>query len=205
MNKQNQLNSSLQWCHNEHNGVLNHQPHDCLFSRLFRRRSKKHQSSVSLAFVWGIHRWSVNSSHKWPVTRKMISFDDVIMLGIVIDEYLQWGEHAKHVKGTISRRIGILCKARKRFNVDKLKTLYYAFLFPHLYYYIDVWGNTLNVHIDLWEKNTWFQDPIEGHIHSFCSKTGKYLLYEISKCTLSRYSCTHFSVSFTSHTVKSLM
>ena len=25
---------------------------------------------ASLAFVWGIHRWPVNSPHKWPVTRK---------------------------------------------------------------------------------------------------------------------------------------
>ena len=38
-----------------------------------------HKSSASLAFVWGIHRWSVNSPHKWPVTRKMFPFDDVIM------------------------------------------------------------------------------------------------------------------------------
>ena len=40
----------------------------------------KHQSSASLAFVWGIHRGPVNSPHKWPVTRKMFPFDDVIML-----------------------------------------------------------------------------------------------------------------------------
>ena len=40
---------------------------------------RKHQSSASLAFVWGIHRGPVNSPHKWPVTRKMLSFDDVIM------------------------------------------------------------------------------------------------------------------------------
>ena len=31
-------------------------------------------------FVPGIHRWQVNSPHKWPVTRKMFPFDDVIML-----------------------------------------------------------------------------------------------------------------------------
>ena len=41
---------------------------------------RKHQSSASLAFVWGIQRWPVNSSHKWPETRKMFPFDDVIML-----------------------------------------------------------------------------------------------------------------------------
>ena len=39
---------------------------------------RKHQSSASLAFVWEIHRWPVNSSHKGPVTRKMFPFDDVI-------------------------------------------------------------------------------------------------------------------------------
>ena len=39
----------------------------------------QHQSSASLAFVWEIHRGPVNSPHKWPVTRKMFPFDDVIM------------------------------------------------------------------------------------------------------------------------------
>ena len=41
---------------------------------------RKHQSSASLAFVRGIHRWPVNSPHKGPVTRKMFPFDDVIMI-----------------------------------------------------------------------------------------------------------------------------
>ena len=41
---------------------------------------RKHQSSASLVFVRGIHRWPVNSPHKGPVTRKMFPFDDVIML-----------------------------------------------------------------------------------------------------------------------------
>ena len=40
---------------------------------------KRYQSPASLAFVRGIHRWPVNSSHKGPVTRKMFPFDDVIM------------------------------------------------------------------------------------------------------------------------------
>ena len=41
---------------------------------------RKHQTSVSLAFVRGIHRWSVNSMHKWPVTRKMFPFYGVILM-----------------------------------------------------------------------------------------------------------------------------
>ena len=41
---------------------------------------RKHQSSVSQAFVGGIHRRTVNSPHKGPVTRKIFPFDDVIMV-----------------------------------------------------------------------------------------------------------------------------
>ena len=40
---------------------------------------RKHQSSASLAFVWGIHRGPVNSPHNGLVTRKMFKFDDVTM------------------------------------------------------------------------------------------------------------------------------
>ena len=43
---------------------------------------RKYQSSASLAFVRGIRRWPVDSPHKWPVTRKMFSFDDVIMVAV---------------------------------------------------------------------------------------------------------------------------
>ena len=32
---------TLHWHLNDHDGVSNHQPHDCLLNRLFRRRSKK--------------------------------------------------------------------------------------------------------------------------------------------------------------------
>ena len=74
---------ALQWRQNERDSVSNHQPHDCLLNRFFSDADqRKHQSSASLAFVWGIHRGSVNSPHKWPVTRKMFPFDDVIMVDI---------------------------------------------------------------------------------------------------------------------------
>ena len=33
-----------------------------------------------MAFVRGIYRRPVNTPHKWPVTRKMFPFDDVIMM-----------------------------------------------------------------------------------------------------------------------------
>ena len=41
---------------------------------------RKNESSASLAFVRSIHRGPMDSPHKWPVTRKMFPFDDVIMI-----------------------------------------------------------------------------------------------------------------------------
>ena len=64
---------------------------------------RKHQRSASLAFVPGIHRGPVNSPHTWPVTRKMVPFDDVIMnshgIDLVIPEY----------SGVSSRRVVDIC------------------------------------------------------------------------------------------------
>ena len=37
----NKTRIALLWCHNGRDGVSNHQPHQCLLNRLFRRRSKK--------------------------------------------------------------------------------------------------------------------------------------------------------------------
>ena len=69
--------------------VSNHQPRHCLLSRLFGADQRKHQSSTSLAFVRGIHRGPVNFPHKWPVTRKMYSFEDVIMLTLDLPQAVQ--------------------------------------------------------------------------------------------------------------------
>ena len=41
---------TLEWRHNGHNGVSNHQPHDCLLNHLFSHRSKK----TSKACVTGL-------------------------------------------------------------------------------------------------------------------------------------------------------
>ena len=77
--------NALRWRRNERDVLSNHQPHDCLLNRLFRPR--KHQSSASLAFVRGIHRWPVNSPHKGPVTRKIFLFDGVIMAQSIITHH----------------------------------------------------------------------------------------------------------------------
>ena len=43
----------LQWCNNGRDNVLNHQPHDCLPNRLFRRRSTKTSKLFVIGFCAG--------------------------------------------------------------------------------------------------------------------------------------------------------
>ena len=85
---------TLQWRHNGHDGVSNHQPHHCLLNRLFGYRSKK----TSKLRVTGL--CTVNSPGTGefpPVTRKLFPFDDVIMI---------WSQHFKSI--LFKENVGIL-------------------------------------------------------------------------------------------------
>ena len=81
---------------------------------------RKHQSSASLAFVRGIHRWPVNSPHKWPVTRKMFPFDDVIIVYIIVsDSVWQWSAYLQntwHLQKSNLWRMTTLDRNRKKYK-----------------------------------------------------------------------------------------
>ena len=57
-------------------------------------------------------------------------------------------KHILYVKGKIARGLGIIKKARKKLNPDTLLTLYYSFIYPHINYCLEVWGNSCNEKID---------------------------------------------------------
>ena len=71
--------SPLHWRQNGHDSVSNHQPHDCLLKRLFRPRSKKTSKLRVTGLCAGNSPVTDEFPHKWPVTRKMLPFDDVTM------------------------------------------------------------------------------------------------------------------------------
>ena len=71
---------SLKWRHNGYMMSSQITSLTIVYSTIYSGTDqRKHQTSASLAFVWGIHWSPVHSPHKGPVTRKMISFNDVIM------------------------------------------------------------------------------------------------------------------------------
>ena len=88
---------ALQWRHNEHDGVSNHQPYDCLLNRLFIRRWKK----TSKLRVTGLCEGCI-PRHKGPVTRKMFPFDDVIMKHEYVSAFSIISPHWKYAVNKIN-------------------------------------------------------------------------------------------------------
>ena len=76
--------ASLQWCHNEPDGVSNHRPHDCLLNHLFRRKSKK----TSMLRVTGLCEGNSPVTGEFPAQRAsnadFFPIDDVIMCGLTV-------------------------------------------------------------------------------------------------------------------------
>ena len=90
------FSSTLRWRHNGQDSVSNHQPHDCLLNRLFRRRSKKTSKLSVTGLCVGNSPGTGEFPHKWPVTRKLFPFDDVIM---TTDEVGTWVSNIIDIKG----------------------------------------------------------------------------------------------------------
>ena len=73
---------TLQWPHNECDGVSNHHRLDCLFKRVFRRRSENTSKIRVTDLCEGSSPVTDESPHKGAVTRKMFRFDDIIMIQV---------------------------------------------------------------------------------------------------------------------------
>ena len=61
-------------------------------------------------------------------------------LGVLIDKHLAWKQHIHYVNLKISRAVGLLAKLRHLVPKNTLRTLYYAFIQPHVDYCLINWG-----------------------------------------------------------------
>ena len=66
------------------------------------------------------------------------------LLGININEHLQWKYHSDTICKKISRSIGILHRLKNFFPLSILKTLYNSLILPHINYGLTIWGYNLN-------------------------------------------------------------
>lgn len=63
-------------------------------------------------------------------------------LEVVIYYHLNWKDHISYISKKIKRSIGAIFKVRHFVELDILKSLYYALVYPYLTYCLVVWGNT---------------------------------------------------------------
>ena len=85
-----------------------------VYSTVYQTQIKENiKAARHWPFMWVIHRWPVNSPHKWPVTRKMFPFHDVIMWWIMfIDEHklnlrlCLWSSNLQSKNVTLCKQFG---------------------------------------------------------------------------------------------------
>ena len=69
--------------------------------------------------------------------------DATTLIGLNIDEKLNWEKHINYVSNIISKKIGILYRIRHFVTRNTLIMLYNAFILPHITYGLEVWGAAL--------------------------------------------------------------
>ena len=69
-------------------------------------------------------------------------------LGVIIDQNMSFQSHINYIKGKVARGLGILYKSRPYFNLETMRTLYNAFIYPYFTYCIEVWGNTYQSYLE---------------------------------------------------------
>ena len=69
-------------------------------------------------------------------------------LGIIIDDRLSFTEHIDNVVSMIKQYCGIYYKLRLYLPKSCLKKLYYALIYPHLTYGLEIYGNTADSYLD---------------------------------------------------------
>ena len=62
------------------------------------------------------------------------------LLGVVIDERLDFKMHIDNVIKIINKNLGVINKIKFYFTKSSLLNLYYSLIFPHLYYCNIIWG-----------------------------------------------------------------
>eukprot|EP00732_Lithocolla_globosa_P001079 Lithocolla_globosa_v1_NODE_479_length_3945_cov_27.737018.p2 type:complete len:374 gc:universal NODE_479_length_3945_cov_27.737018:2311-3432(+) len=63
-------------------------------------------------------------------------------LGIIINENVKWQQHVQLVVKKISKYIGIFCKLRYYCPLRILIQLYYALIYSHFIYCLEIWGSS---------------------------------------------------------------
>jgi len=68
-------------------------------------------------------------------------------LGIFVDDTLTWSHHINIVYSKLMKYVGILYKIRSKLPLSILRNIYFAFVYPHILYSIEIYANTSSIHL----------------------------------------------------------
>lgn len=103
--------------------------------------------------------------------------EHVKYLGVWIDQNLTWKQHIDHIYSKIVKFVGIFYKLAYKLPDDCLKMLYFAFVYPHLLYGIEIYANTFPTYLDRLKKLNNKILRILQHIGRFCRNSELYIKY----------------------------
>ena len=60
--------------------------------------------------------------------------DYIKFLGVYLDKHLNWQLHIQHVNNNLAKNLGMLSKLKHYIDLNILKQIYYALIYPYLSY-----------------------------------------------------------------------
>ena len=82
----------------------------------------------------------------------MIKVQSCKYLGIYIYDELNWKTHIDHIFNKLVKFTGIFYKLRSKLSPDWLKCIYFAFVYPHMLYGVEIYANTFDTYLDRLRK-----------------------------------------------------
>ena len=71
----------------------------------------------------------------------LVPEENATFLGVILDEYLNWGDHCNKVANTMARNFGVLNRVKKSIPSSSMKILFNSLIFPHYSYCLEAWGS----------------------------------------------------------------
>ena len=69
-------------------------------------------------------------------------------LGIYLDQLMNWKTQIAHVQGKLTKNLGVLNQLRNYPNLQMLRQLYYALIYPYLNHGAMCWGNNYQTNLN---------------------------------------------------------
>jgi hypothetical protein len=130
-----------------------------IFSDNIELLHQKAQNCIAQLHQWfTVNKLTLNLSKTcfmvFPKVKKQDEFEIIVnkvklenvnsckYLGVTLDNELKWSAHIESVYKKIIRFVGIFYKIRSNLPPEVLKSIYYAFVHPHILYGVELYANT---------------------------------------------------------------